>query len=119
MANIGYILKISVKHRLISVKHRLIFHDGFYSQNCHFSRIALLYFKSALLFSRSVFLFNVCVSFKWFFSKVVLLSTCPAYSCSEMIFALLLKPLRGVSFLMHLIQVLFSMIAWKMQFLRI
>ena len=84
-----------------------------------FSRVALLFSRSALLFPRSVFLFNVCVSFKCFFP-----GDCTFYlSCSEllraMLFALLLKPLYGVWFLIYFIQVWFSMIAWKMQFLSI
>ena len=49
----------------------------FYSQNCHFSRIALLFSRSALLFPRSVFLFNVCLSNgffpRWLYFLLVLL----------------------------------------------
>ena len=52
--------------------------------------------KVPFFFPRSVFLFNVCVYFKRFFPKVFVLSTCPAQSCSKMIFALPLKTLRGV-----------------------
>ena len=92
----------------------------FYSQNCHFSRIALLFSRSAVLFPRSVFLFNVCLSNgffpRWLYFLLVLLRAL----LRETIIALLLKPLHGVWFLMHFIQILFSMIvAWKMQFLRI
>ena len=90
----------------------------FYFQNCHFSRVALLFSKSTLLFLRSVFLFNMCLPNGFFQGD------CTFYlSCSELlketIIALLLKPLHGVWFLLHFIQVLFSMIAWKMQFLQI
>ena len=96
------------------------------NQKCHFipriaifySQNSLLFSRSALLFPRSAFLFNVCLSNGFFEGD------CTFYlSCSELlretIVAFLIKPLHGVWFLMHFIQVLFSMIAWKMQFLRI
>ena len=48
------------------------------NQNCPFI------FQKCPFFPRSVFLFNVCVCFSnVFFSQVIVLSTCPAESCSE------------------------------------
>ena len=69
----------------------------FFSQNCHFSRVALLFSRSALLSPRSAFLFNMCLSNGFFQGD------CTFYlSCSELlretIIALLLKPLHGVWF---------------------
>ena len=78
------------------------------------------YFPEVLFCFPEVSFYLMCV-----FQMVFFQGDCTFYlSCSELlretIIALLLKPLHGVWFLMHFIQILFSMIvAWNMQFLRI
>ena len=83
-------------------------------------KIALLFFRNVLFFPEvSFYLMCACVfqmSFfpRWLYFLLVLLRAAQRnYTC------VLLKILHGVWFLMYFIQVLFSTIAWKIQFLRI
>ena len=83
---------------------------------CIPSHCLVLFSRSVLLFPRSDFLLNVCV-FQDCFFQVIVLSICSAKSCSERWYLpWSLNLCHGVWFLMYFIQVLVSMIVYKMKF---